>query len=522
MKKKIKFLVATLVTTAMMLACLDVPAYAATQKTLHESVIAVNPIYEDVITTEQLQEIFDEQNAENNAADSEYHFGAGTTTYTSMSQLGSYLREQEKNRATQVVVSVSLSDTSPNFLDAINYAEEHTGNPEEGDYIKFNRLGYQINTNYMIQDGKYNGTVTFNFTYCASRQQEQVVSSNLPSVMSALSLDGKSDEEKIRSIYAYVAKNVSYDWAHVNDDSYHLCHSTYAALINKTAVCQGYVTLFYRMALLAGVDNRVIPGISSGGRHVWNIVKIGSEYYNIDVTFDSSEENDISNWRYYLKSNADFPDHNRENAYATSSFTSKYPIASTSYDISSGGESTYRHLEWLTENGKSYWYENNARQGTSSDGKCFSYDGTLRGREIYDPASDGWYWLDVNANGAKAVGKEVFMPYIYQDEAGFSPDDINNVAALSGADASGNYEHAELAEQVKDAIQNGRGKWVRYDGNGKMLKGWVKIEGSLAAVYPNQAGNVYYYDRMTGLMAKGRTVINGTTYYFDEVTGVLK
>ncbi len=181
-----------------------------------------------------------------------------------------------------------------------------------------------------------------------------------------------------------------------------------------------------------------------------------------------------------------------------------------------------RNLEWENINGKSYWYEDGIRQGTSSDSKCFSYDGTLRGREIYDPNSDGWYWLDVNANGAKAVGKEVFMPYIYQNEAGWNNEEINNNANASGANADGNIEHAELAGQVRDAIKNGTGKWVRYDNNGKMLKGWVKIEGSLADLYPNQAGNVYYYDRKTGLMAKGKTVIGGTTYYFDEVTGVLK
>ncbi len=180
------------------------------------------------------------------------------------------------------------------------------------------------------------------------------------------------------------------------------------------------------------------------------------------------------------------------------------------------------HLRWENVDGKSYWYENGIRQGTESDSKCFEYEGTLRGREIYDPKSDGWYWLDVIYGGAKAVGKEVFMPYIYQNEADWSEDDINNNAAASGADADGNIEHAELAEQVKRAIQNKSGKWVRYDNEGKMLKGWVTIEGDLASLYPDQVGNRYYYDHKTGLMAKGWTVIDGKEYYFDETTGVLR
>lgn len=194
----------------------------------------------------------------------------------------------------------------------------------------------------------------------------------------------------------------------------------------------------------------------------------------------------------------------------------------TLYDGSEENREKYRHLEWEIIGGNSYWYENNARQGTTSDSKCFSYDGTLRGREIFDTGSAGWYWLDVNADGAKAVGKEVFMPYIYQNEKDWNDDEINNNAAASSAYAEDNLEHAELADQVRNAIKTGTGKWVRYDNNGKMLKGWITIEGDLAELYPDQVGNTYYYDRKTGLMAKGETVIDGKTYYFDEITGALK
>ena len=542
MKKMFKRFVTAFVTMSM-LAGITVSAYATQTGTVSETEniieadnitetqIVVNPIYADVITSEELEEIFKEQKAENEEAQKGRYFSAPSTTFTSMNQLGEYLRGQEKIRETEVICNVDLTVTNPDFTEAINISEKHTGNPIEGDYLKFNRLGYGFSTTYSIVNGHYVGTVTFDFTYCASRQQEQKVTDTLPSVMSSLSLNGKSEEEKVKAIYSYITKNVTYDWDHLNDNSYTLKHSTYAALINKTAVCQGYATLFYRMALEAGLDSRVIAGKSDGGNHAWNIVKLGSVYYNVDVTFDSGKSSSESNWSYYLKSNSEFPKHDRDSEYTTSSFNSSYPISSTSYTGSSsgsdsgsgsGGDGTYRDLVWEYKNGKSYWYENNVRQGTYSDTKCFSFEGTLRGREIYDPASNGWYWLDVNADGAKAVGKEVFMPYIYQTQGTWSEDEINSNAAASGAYAEGNIEHAELADQVKEAIHNKTGKWVRYDNNGMMLKGWVKIEGELAVLYPDQAGNVYYYDRKTGLMAKGLTVIGGTTYYFDEITGVLK
>ena len=110
---------------------------------------------------------------------------------------------------------------------------------------------------------------------------------------------------------------------------------------------------------------------------------------------------------------------------------------------------------WKTVNGKDYWYENGVKQGT-----------TGRGKEIYDPDSDAWYWLDANRGGAKAVSKDV-----YQESNG--------------------------------------GKWVRYDANGQMIKGWN-----------TNADGTYYFDPITGAMAKGTTTIDGMTYYFDPATGV--
>ena len=54
-------------------------------------------------------------------------------------------------------------------------------------------------------------------------------------------------------------------------------------------------------------------------------------------------------------------------------------------------------------------------------------------------------------------------------------------------------------------------KWVRYDADGHMVKGWQTT----------QAGT-YYFDPAYGTMAKGEAVIDGRNYYFDIYTGVLQ
>lgn len=167
---------------------------------------------------------------------------------------------------------------------------------------------------------------------------------------------------------------------------------------------------------------------------------------------------------------------------------------------------------WFDMKGGMFWFENSKVQGTYNDPKGVLGDETVRGREIYDPVSDGWYWLDSVYCGAKAVNKEVWMPYIYQNEADWSEDEIRMNAEASG----------DMMEQVIREINDRTGKWVRYDENGKMYKGWYTVEGMDAKIYPDQVGNTYYYDHRTGLMAKGEVEIEGVVYYFDTITGVLQ
>ncbi|MCI7522676.1 leucine-rich repeat protein [Roseburia hominis] len=129
---------------------------------------------------------------------------------------------------------------------------------------------------------------------------------------------------------------------------------------------------------------------------------------------------------------------------------------------------------WITVDGVDYWYENGIRQGYDP------YNENYRGKEIYDPSSDAWYWLDNVQQGAKAVGKDVYQ----ESAAGDWGDSVN-----------------ESGEKV--------GKWVRYDGNGYMVKGWQT----------NEAGT-YYFDPTYGTMAKGQVEIDGVSYYFDPTTGI--
>ncbi|MEE0800347.1 MAG: hypothetical protein U0L91_03600 [Gemmiger sp.] len=152
---------------------------------------------------------------------------------------------------------------------------------------------------------------------------------------------------------------------------------------------------------------------------------------------------------------------------------------------------------WLTIDGGDYWYEGGIRQGCrlNADG---TPDLSYRGKEIYDPASDAWYWLDNVDCGKKAVSKDVYM----ESEAGAWAD-----------------------------RPDGTGKWVRYDAEGRMIKGehcqngsWYRFDpiyGSMIKGWYTEGSNSWYYDRVTGVMQHGALVLDGWTYYLDNWTGLL-
>ena len=220
----------------------------------------------------------------------------------------------------------------------------HTGVGSEGDYLLHNlgEHGYQYGVSYSSMDTEVTYSVTATADYYTTAAQEKQVTDAVAKALAGLDLTGKSDYEKVRAITDYICENTEYDYVHLNDDTYDLKYSTYAALINGTSVCQGYATLFYRMALEAGLDCRVISGVANNGKateaHAWNIVRVSGKYYQHDVTWIDGTGDD----RYFLKGRNGFADHASDAEYDTDAFKALYPIATADYDAKNEQECVHQ------------------------------------------------------------------------------------------------------------------------------------------------------------------------------------
>lgn len=329
-----------LLALVMAVSALPVEAFAVEAASLdasaglHSSFVQINPLYEDVISEEDLPEPANDGIAA--AAVEEY---CATT-----SEAADQLRESMKDRSTTVEIGLISEETITEdnfdsianglFEEMFSEAMAHTGVATEGDYLRFQYGGLSGEMSGAVDsEGVSYITYTLTIAYYTTAAQETAMDSAVDELLADLNLSGASDYEKIKAVYDYICANVTYDYTNLEDDSYLLKYTGYAALLNGTAVCQGYAVLFYRLMLELGIDARVIASIEAEN-HAWNIVGLDDLYYNMDATWDAG----MSSYSYFLRSPSGFPDHTRAAEYETAAFHAAYPMSSTNYGETGGGD----------------------------------------------------------------------------------------------------------------------------------------------------------------------------------------
>ena len=315
MKKKLFIVSLVLSMCFSMLSIVNVQA----KETIREDHY-VNPIYKDVKSSVVHHDI--------------QTYSLEDVEYTSdQEKLVKIFREKLINRESNIVLYYHCDEeiTQEFFSNLVHQlfqkAIKHTGNGKEGDYLKWHCQGWTVKASISGNSNEgYGLNIFYDVSYLSSLEQEEKVDEEVSNLLKSLDLSNKTDYQKVKAIYDYICSNVTYDHDNLNDKSYSLKYTAYAALINKTAVCQGYASLFYRLALDAGVDTRVISG-EAGGPHAWNIVKLNGKYYNLDSTWDAGR----STYAYFLKNTNDFDDHVRDNDYQSNEFIEEYPMWDESY-----------------------------------------------------------------------------------------------------------------------------------------------------------------------------------------------
>ena len=302
------------------------------------TIYAVNPLYEDVISIDDLKKKLESSN-------DVQLFAASTGQYFSdYDSAVSYLRKQMVSRETEITLNFPASwfDSHKDELywdllyDAMKCDESSTG--QDGDALIYGYAGCRLSYSN-------SGYIQYTMSYHSDAEQEAKLTAAVAEAMTTLQLNGLSEAKKIIKIHDYICNHVDYAYNSKEEQIY----TAYGALCTGKAVCQGYAVLFYRLCKEAGLSVRIISGTGNGGAHAWNIVRIGSKYYNVDCTWDGQ---DVATYNeFLLKSEADFRDHTRESwkvagsrylDYTSAEFNAQYPMTEKSWD------DTYAHSEEAT------------------------------------------------------------------------------------------------------------------------------------------------------------------------------
>ena len=120
-------------------------------------------------------------------------------------------------------------------------------------------------------------------------------------ILSSLS-NIEDDWQTELEIHDSIIKNCEYKLEEGN----YICSSSYGALVNGEAACEGYSKAAKLLFDLAGMESAVVSGQSesneSSGPHMWNVVKIYGDYYHLDCTWNDAENQknkDITDYAYF-------------------------------------------------------------------------------------------------------------------------------------------------------------------------------------------------------------------------------
>lgn len=400
-----------------------------------------------------------EANEESDSNNFLYSAADGTNYFTDETEASLYIVDRMVEHQTEILIYVTASvynkyagdDFAINFMYASLVDRENCAS-YEGDAIRWIYKGCSY---YPNNSTVYNGVMYYriwlvNLTYQITLDEEAELQEAINDELDMLGIDEMDSEyDKVKAIHDFICDNCDYDYTYKK-------YTAYDAMIGKSAVCEGYATLFYRMCKEAGLGVRVIDGnprTDGSSGHAWNIVRIGEYYYDVDSTWDGQDT--TTYWTYFLKAEKDFGGHTRATKFSTSEFYAKYPMTETSY---SGG-TTAAGLNKTNYSYKYTTYSGNTVTTTASGkAKVLIYyeasDNLNSDGSINTTTSSGSSTMTSLA-AAYTAGTLSAADYIFIDISASSATGVQTVAEQFGSDSfSYTYDNDITSSSSTDGYGN--------------------------------------------------------------------
>lgn len=120
------------------------------------------------------------------------------------------------------------------------------------------------------------------FTYKASpaeiKAQKAAVENEISKII-AVASKGSSNADKVKAVHDYIVKNSSYDFSTSSTTPYEL-------LVGRKGICKAYTMTFKMIMNKMNIPCEIAS--SDTMCHEWDVVKVGNNWYNVDLTFDTN------------------------------------------------------------------------------------------------------------------------------------------------------------------------------------------------------------------------------------------
>ena len=520
MKKKLLSLLLALVMTATLLPVQAMAAEGGLAercglKTVYTGEY-VNPLYADALGAEtsgwsqpkaSTQWASDVQTAAN-------------ATYLTEAEAVKVLRRQMVARSDRIQIRVRTTPTGDHRKVAANLwdkAQDHIrGSGTTGDYLLWQYGGISYSFSYSEKGREYEYDITYkpnekysNTIWYTTAAQEKWLSDYINGTMRPqLALDTKTTYQKVEAIYDWITEKVRYDYSHLNNNSYLLQFTAYAAVRNRTAVCQGYANLLYRLANDAGIDCRII----TGGNHAWNIIQMNDgKYYCMDATWDEGK----NSYSYFLKG---LPEFSRTHTPQTDSYNTPYwtsyvsKMSDTDYNAAFASAPANVTMRTAAVSGKDIVVTWQQAAGAARY-KVFRKDPVNTGWKVVATVS-GLSYTDKNATAG--VKYSYTVRGVNTDGAlspGFDRTGVSAMVPKAAAPANVTLGSAKAVSggiQVTWQAANGAAKYNVYRKDASNTR-WVVIGTVTGTSYTDKtvkAGVTYTYT-VRGVSADGKTLSPG-------------
>lgn len=125
--------------------------------------------------------------------------------------------------------------------------------------------------------------------FSALNADEQAAYARASAVVEQAKAETDSDLQLEQWLHDYLCQNVSYSNEGSPEDTLSLARNwtVVGALLDGKANCQGFADSFYLLGTMAGFDVRYQFGRGGDELHVWNVIQIDGQWYNVDVTYDN-------------------------------------------------------------------------------------------------------------------------------------------------------------------------------------------------------------------------------------------